>query len=113
AAHLQLLLVPCDVPVTVQLPTYLRVRADQLEAEPEVQRDRRLVRQRDPCVRAMNVFAFDRLEQLRIKRAPNTTAGELRIAIRARLDTRRVRSARAERAARRETLHQPLIFGNQ
>src|SRR5712664_4290928 len=70
----QRLFVPAHVPVAVELASLLGEVGNPLEAEPLMERDRRLVGQRDAGVRTVQVLALQLLEELLIEASPDAAS---------------------------------------
>src|SRR5258706_9183301 len=82
----QRLFVPAHVPVAVELAALLGEVGYPLEAEPLVERDRRLVGQRDAGVSTVQVLALELLEELLIEASPDAASNLIGRDVDARLD---------------------------
>src|SRR5260370_9081322 len=70
----QRLFVPAHVPVAVEFESLVGEVGNALEAEPLMERDRRLVGQRDAGVGTVHVLALKLLEELLIEASPDAAS---------------------------------------
>src|SRR6266851_8123935 len=104
----QRLFVPAHVPVAVELASLFGEVGDPLEAEPLMERDRRLVGQRDAGVGAVHVLALKLLEELLIQASPDAASNLVGRDIDACLDRGLVARFASEAAGGRVADHGPL-----
>src|SRR5260370_36569331 len=102
------LFVPAHVPVAVELATLLGEVSNPLEAEPLMERDRRLVGQRDAGVSTVQVLALELLEELLVEASPDAASNLVGPDVAARLDGRLVAGFASEAAGGRVPGHGPL-----
>src|SRR5258708_38605419 len=104
----QRLFVPAHVPVAVELAALLGEVGYPLEAEPLMERDRRLVGQRDAGVSTVQVLALELLEELLVQASPDAASNLVGRDVDARLDRGLVAWFASEAAGGRIADHGPV-----
>src|SRR5216684_5394523 len=104
----QRLFVPAYVPVAVELASLLGEMGNPLEAEPLMERDRRLVGQRDAGVSTVQVLALHLLEELLIETSPDAVSNVVGRDVDACLDRGLVAGFASEAAGGRVADHGPV-----